>query len=107
MRGISRVCYAGAGILLWNSLPHLLIAATGRRNLTPFGRDSSPGVNLAWAGMNLAGGAALMLAADRREGPGRDTDAWLLPFEAGGLAMTAFGVAYEVSRRKGGTRREP
>jgi hypothetical protein len=95
MRWSSRTSYFAAGALLWNSVPHLVIWATGRRNLTPFGPNSSPGVNLLWGAINLAGGCLLMRAADRREGAGRDPEAWLLPFEAGGLAMTAFGTLYE------------
>lgn len=100
MRFSSRASYFAAGALLWNSLPHAAVWATGRRNLTPFGRDSSPRVNPIWGAMNLAAGALLIRAADRREGGGRDPDAWVLPFEAGGLAMTTFGVLYERLRAR-------
>ncbi len=45
LRGASLAGYFLAGVCFTNGVPHLVIAATGRRNLTPFGRDSSAGVS--------------------------------------------------------------
>jgi hypothetical protein len=91
----SFVSYFFAGAFLTNSAPHLLIAATGRRNLTPLGRNSSPFVNLLWSGMNFASGYLLVRFADRRAGVNKaDSKAWQIPYEAGCLALSVFGVLY-------------
>lgn len=45
-----------ARMLLTNNLPHFVIALTGRRNITPFGRDSSALVNTLWGAINFVVG---------------------------------------------------
>lgn len=78
-----------------NAVPHLVIAATGRRNLTPFGRDSSPGVNLHWSGINFASGYLFVRFADRRAGENKaNAKAWLVPYEMGRFCWSLFGVLY-------------
>jgi hypothetical protein len=92
---LSFVSYFFAGVFLTNSAPHLLIAVTGRRNLTPFGRNSSAFVNLLWSGINFTSGYLLVRFADRREGRNKaDSKAWQLPYEAGCLSLSMFGVFY-------------
>jgi hypothetical protein len=74
------------GVLVANSAPHLATAAAGRRHLTPLaGRESSAGVNLAWAAANLLGGC-LLLRMTGGAGGGR-WDSRLLAFEAGYLPI--------------------
>jgi hypothetical protein len=78
-----------------NSVPHLVAAATGRRNRTAFGQDSSPLVNLLWSGINIASGSLLFRFADHRERPNApDSKAWQFPYSAGCLALSVFGVLY-------------
>ena len=87
--------YFFAGVFLTNSVPHLVIAVTGRRNRTAFGHNSSPFVNLLWSGMNVASGYLLFRFADRREHVNApDSKAWQFPYEAGCLALLLFGVFY-------------
>ena len=45
--------YLVAGGLLANSLPHLAMGITGQRFQTPFGRNSSAPLNVAWGFVNL------------------------------------------------------
>jgi hypothetical protein len=91
----SFIGYFFAGIFLTNSVPHLVIAFTGRRNLTPFGQNSSPFVNLLWSGMNVASGYMLVRFADKRTVVSKvDSKAWQIPYEAGCLALSVFGVLY-------------
>ena len=95
LRVVSFISYFFAGVFLTNSVPHLVVAATGRRNLTPFGDNSSPFVNLFWSGMNIAGGYLLVRFADRREPVNTAySKAWQIPYEAGCLALSVFGVLY-------------
>jgi hypothetical protein len=95
VRPLSFLGYSVAGVLLTNSAPHLLVAATGRRNRTPFGIRSSAWVNLLWGALNASGGYLLVRFADRREGGiTADATAWQLPYEAGCLALALFGVVY-------------
>ena len=104
MRWPSFVSYFCAGMLLTNSVPHLLIAVTGRRNRTPFGCHSSAVVNLLWSGLNVSSGYLLVRVADRREGVNKaDATAWQLSYEAGCLALALFGVVYSwrSSRQRG------
>ncbi len=87
--------YCLAGVLLTNSVPHLVVAVTGKRNRTAFGRHSSPFVNLLWSGMNAASGYALFRLADRQQhGKSPDSTAWQLPYGVGCLALSVFGVFY-------------
>jgi hypothetical protein len=91
---LSFISYFFAGAFLKNSIPHLIVAATGRRNLTPFGRDSSPKVNLLWGCINFAAGYLLMRLADKLEGADEDSKTWQFPYETGGLFWSLFGVFY-------------
>lgn len=77
-----------------NSVPHILIAATGRRNLTPFGRHSSASTNLLWGALNAGSGYLLLRMADRRSGATTDGTQWQLPFEIGCACWSSFGVVY-------------
>jgi hypothetical protein len=96
MKLLSRISYFFAGAFLTNSVPHFIIAATGRHNLTPFGRDSSPQVNLLWGLINLGAGYALMRTADRQERAGADSKEWQVPYEMGCLFWSSFGVCYSL-----------
>jgi len=93
MKWSARIGYFLAGVALTNAVPHLNIALTGRRNLTPFGRDSSPSVNLLWSLINFAGGHLLMRYADKQAGDAT-SQAWLLPYEAGRFFWSSFGLLY-------------
>src|SRR5260221_13834020 len=70
---VSFLSYFFAGVFLTNSIPHLVIAVTGRRNRTAFGDNSSPVVNLLWSGINVASGSLLVRFANRGE-HGNTTD---------------------------------
>ena len=94
MRLSSFLSYFLSGVLLTNSVPHFVIAFTGRRNLTPFGQNSSALLNLLWALANCLGGSLLIAQTDRKTGAQMDDKSWLLPFEAGCLLWSAFGVCY-------------
>jgi hypothetical protein len=95
-----------AGALLVNTIPHVVRGLAGRRGLTPFGPDSSPGTNLAWAAMNGAAGAALLGAGGWRSLDDRSADERLVAVQAGVLGMAAFGVTYELTAgRRGRTAR--
>ncbi len=95
MRVSSFISYFFAGAFFTNSIPHLIVAFTGRRNLTPFGKNSSPSVNLLWSGINFASGYLLFLFADRKTGADKvDSKAWQIPYEAGCLSRSLFGVCY-------------
>lgn len=48
MDRLAPASYFVAGSLLANSMPHFVIALTGRRNITPFGRNSSAPINALW-----------------------------------------------------------
>jgi len=100
MRRSSFVSYFVSGILLMNSLPHTIIALTGRRNLTPFGQDSSAALNGLWAMISAIGGYVLLRQADRRSGASEGDTAWQLPFEAGCLCWSSFGVLYSYATGK-------
>lgn len=94
MRGSSFAEYFVSGVLWTNSMPHVVIAATGRRNVTPFGRSSSAAVNLLWGLLNAGGGYVFLRWADRSTGATQDETTWQLPFEAGCMFWSAFGVGY-------------
>ena len=97
-----------AGVLLFNTIPHAVMGAAGKRCLTPLGgEDSSPGLNLVWAAMNLTG-AAVALGSWRgttQDEAGRR----LVTVESGMFAMALFGVVYEITagRRKRARRGYP
>lgn len=85
----SRITSFLAGLMVANSSPHLATMITGRRHLTPIGgRNSGPLVNGVWAGLNLAGGLALLQPSRRRGGAVWDGD--LHAFEFGCLTFAAW-----------------
>jgi hypothetical protein len=84
-----------AGVLLANGVPHAILGCAGKRGMTPLGRgDSSPGLNLAWAGMNLAGALALLAAGGWRRAEQAEADRRIAGVAGGMLAMTTFAIAY-------------
>jgi hypothetical protein len=97
-----RVSDALAGVLLVNTLPHVVRGLTGKRGLTPFGEGSSPGTNLAWAAVNGAGAAALLAGSGWRRIDDATAADRLVGVQAGVLGMAAFGMVYELTagRRK-------
>jgi hypothetical protein len=95
MNFFARVGYFFAGAFLTNSIPHLVVAATGRRNLTPFGGNSSPAINLLWGCINLTIGYLLVRITDRLAPINQTAStAWQLPYEAGCAFWALFGVGY-------------
>ena len=94
MRLLSFISYFFAGAFLTNGVPHLVVAVTGRRNLTPFGHDSPALVNLLWGLINFAAGYLLVRYADKQTNAKADSKAWQLPYEAGCLFWSLFGVLY-------------
>jgi hypothetical protein len=85
-----------AGLLVSNSAPHLATAVTGHRHLTPLaGRNSGPGVNLAWGLANLAGGLALLRSSARAGEPGEAWDSRLVAFEAGCVVFAGWMAGME------------
>ena len=108
MKVVSFICYLLAGVFLKNSGPHLVVALSGRQNITPFGANSSPFVNLLWCGMNVASGYLLVRFADRQENVNlADSKAWQIPFEAGYLVLSMFGVLYSWFTASHELRKEP
>jgi hypothetical protein len=108
LKVVSFLCYVLAGVFLKNSGPHLVVALSGRRNITPFGAHSSPFVNLLWCSMNVASGYLLVRFADRRENVNvAESKAWQIPFEAGYLALSLFGVLYAWFTASHELRKEP
>ncbi|GLW23928.1 hypothetical protein [Microbispora triticiradicis] len=81
-----------AGLLVSNSAPHLGTAVTGRRHLTPFGRNSGPMVNLVWGLVNLTGGLLLLRTVVQAEGTDQKWYSRLVAFE-GGCAAFAMWMA--------------
>lgn len=81
-------------MLVANSAPHLATAVANRRHFTPLGfKESGAGVNALWAGLNLAGGVALLLPS--RSGGGRRWDADLVAFEVGCVVFAAWMAGTE------------
>lgn len=92
-----------AGVLLVNVIPHAVVGLAGHRCLTPLGgEDSSPGLNVLWAAINLAGAAALLASTPWQSlTPTESTDR-LRSVQVGIAAMAGFGQVYErvVAARK-------
>lgn len=87
-----------AGALLVNALPHTIAGLAGQRAMTPFGgADSSPAANLAWAGINLAAGAAALAPWTLRSASQAEAEDRLRTVAIGSFAMAAFGMVYELS----------
>lgn len=95
-----------AGALLANGVPHVILGCAGKRGMTPLGLgDSSPGLNLAWAGMNLGGAVALLVAGGWHQVHQAEADRRIGSVAGGMLAMTTFAVAYTaVTTRPQGAR---
>lgn len=92
-----------AGALLVNVIPHAVVGLGGHTCLTPLaGEDSSPRINLLWAGLNLAGAIALLGSARWRSLDAEAASRRRIAVEIGGFAMTTFGMIYELTggRRK-------
>lgn len=99
---IRRITDVLAGVFLVNTLPHLVRGIAGKRGLTPFGEDSSPGLNLAWAAANGAAAGGLIAAGGWRGIDDATAAKRLVSVEAGVLGMATFGMVYELTegRRK-------
>lgn len=50
-----------SGVLLFNAIPHLVQGICGKSHMTPFGRSSSPTVNVGWGWVNLLAGGAVVI----------------------------------------------
>jgi len=86
-----------AGVLLANGVPHAILGCAGKRGMTPLGRgDSSAGLNLAWAGMNLAGALTLLVGGGWRRIAQAEADHRIACVGSGMAAMTPFAAAYTV-----------
>ena len=84
-----------AGVLLANVVPHAILGCAGKRGMTPLGRgDSSAGLNLAWAGMNLGGALALLAGGSWRRVEQAEADRRIACVGGGMLAMTTFAAGY-------------
>jgi hypothetical protein len=92
-----RVGYFFAGMLFTNSMPHLAIGLTGRRNITPLQRDSSSGVNVLWGLCNFGAGYGVLHWMDRKAGVRPDSHEWLLALLSGSLDWSLFMVIVEAS----------
>ena len=97
---VAAIGYGLAGIMLTNSLPHLLIMLSGRRNITPFGRNSSAAVNGLWGALNFGAGYLLLRTIDRRRHTTAADKTWLLPYGIGAVCWSLFGVGYSLLTRK-------
>lgn len=84
------------GMLLVNTVPHVLTGSAGARCRTPFGGvSSSAGQNLAWAAVNA--GAAVAILACRSWSGQDDAEDCRVRVGVGMFAMAAFGVLYDAS----------
>ncbi len=90
-----RVRYFFSGVALVNSMPHFAVSLTDRRNLTPFGRDSSAAVNLLWGAINFVGGIFLLGWTDRKAGASANSHEWLMALLAGSLFWSLFMAVVE------------
>lgn len=87
-----------AGILLANAIPHLVIAWSGKRGMTPLGgRDSSAGRNLVWAGLNLSGAGAVVVSGGWRGVSQGEVDRRVATVQFGILAMALFSAGYNIA----------
>lgn len=88
-----------AGALLWNAVPHAIMGIAGKRCMTPLrGPESGPAANLVWSAVNLTAGTVLLATGWRGidQATARER---LTGVGTGAFAMTAFGMAYELTRR--------
>jgi hypothetical protein len=87
-----------AGALLLNAIPHAIMGLAGKRCMTPLGgANSPPAANLAWAGLNIAGGVAALGPGTWRSIGQRDADERLRAITWGIIAMAAFAAIYELT----------
>lgn len=84
-----------AGLLFANSIPHLASGVSGRVHLTPFGRESTPLVNLAWAAGNVAVGCGLVRFDAHRDSGGQHWDSRLLALGAGAASWSVWMLGSE------------
>lgn len=85
-----------AGVLLVNTVPHVLVAASRGRCRTPFSPEPvGPAANLLWGVTNLVGGAALLASGDE-PGDQAAVDERRRAVHLGCLLMTLAGGVYEV-----------
>lgn len=86
-----------AGVLLANSIPHLVIGWSGRRGMTPLGgKDSSAVRNLVWAGVNLVGAGAAVASGRWRAVSQAEVDRRVATVQFGILAMALFSAGYNI-----------
>jgi hypothetical protein len=86
-----------AGALLLNAIPHAIRGLAGQRGMTPLGGvNSPPAANIAWAGLNSAGGAAALGPGSWRRVSQREADERLRAVIWGIIAMAAFAAVYEL-----------
>lgn len=96
-----------AGVLLVNTVPHVVMGVAGKRFLTPLGGEgSSARVNLVWAAMNLAGAAVALSSGEWRAAAQSEAGRRVATIQSGMFSMTLFGFVYELTagrrRRAGG-----
>ncbi|MDN5916258.1 MAG: hypothetical protein L0I76_14345 [Pseudonocardia sp.] len=90
------------GALLVNTVPHAVLGCAGKRGMTPLGGpDSSPRLNLAWAGLNLAGALATVVSGGWSGRSQAEAERRCVAVGTGMAAMAAFGVAYALATRSG------
>jgi hypothetical protein len=66
--------------------------------MTPLGGpNSSPAANLAWAGLNLLAGIAMLAPKSWRESDQRGAEQRLRAVTAGTLGMAGFAACYELT----------
>lgn len=96
-----------AGALLLNSVPHTIMGLAGKRCMTPLGGpNSSPPVNLVWAGVNVCAGIIALAPRTWRAADQRTADERLRAVTLGIVAMAAFGAAYELTPNAADRRRQ-
>lgn len=87
-----------AGALLLNTIPHVIMGLAGKRCMTPLGgTNSSPATNLAWAGVNLAGGTAALAPRGWRAADQCTADERLRAVTLGICCAAAFAAVYEMT----------
>jgi hypothetical protein len=95
MKNRTRGTYVFSGMLLANSTPHVIVAISGQKGMTPFGRDSSPRINGLWGAVNAISGLLLILRTNRRPDAAHEPRSRLLPILVGSLVWSAFMVTFE------------
>jgi len=73
---LNLVWYFFAGAFLINAVPHLVKGITGQSHMTPFGRISSPVLNIVWSFANIVIGLFILGLATGNGG-------LVLPWQAG------------------------